>query len=116
MSFSPFLSVEQACDQVLQWTSEQLTQAGLRTVQTFNLHTARAGGHNCPCPNHGTSECDCQLVILLVYGESLEPISLILHGNNGQTWLSLAEIPSTGLAKSVQRVLETQSANTKTSN
>jgi len=91
MNISPFLSTNHSCDIMLQWTTKQLISAGLRPVQTFDLHTARAGLHDCCCPNHGTGECDCQMVVLLVYGKAEDPISLILHGNNGQTWLSMAD-------------------------
>ncbi len=88
MNISPFLSVNYPCDQALTWTREQLSQAGLRPVQTFDLHAARAALHDCSCPNHGTEKCDCQMVVLLVYGNVIEPVTLILHGNDGQTWLS----------------------------
>ena len=93
MNISPFLSINHSCDKALQWTREQLLQAGLRPVQTFDLHTARAGLHDCACPNHGTNECDCQMVVLLIYRKAVEPVTLILHGNNGQTWFSIAEDP-----------------------
>jgi len=91
MNISPFLSVNHSCDESLQWATEQLSQAALRPVQTFDLHTARLALHDCACPNHGTQECDCQMVILLVYGEAVEPVTLILHGNDGQTWISLSD-------------------------
>lgn len=109
MNISPFLSVNQPCDEALRWTKKQLSQAGLRAVQTFDLHTARAGLHDCHCPNHGTEDCDCQMVILLVYGKTSDvstpldtsvstplntnPVTLFLHGNDGQTWLSIADEP-----------------------
>ena len=93
MNISPFLSVNHPCDEALRWTKKQLSQAGLRAVQTFDLHTARAGLHDCHCPNHGTEECDCQMVILLVYGIAEQPVTLFLHGNDGQTWLSIADNP-----------------------
>lgn len=93
MNISPILSVNQPCDETLQWTKGQLLQADIRFVQTFDLHAARAGSHDCQCPNHGTGECDCQMVVLLVYGKGTEPATLFLHGNNGQTWLSIAESP-----------------------
>lgn len=93
MNISPFLSVNHSCDEALQWTKKQLLQAELRPIQTFDLHTARVGLHDCPCPNHGTHECDCQMVVLLVYGKAAEPATLILHGNDGQTWLSIADDP-----------------------
>ena len=94
MNISPFLSINQPCDETLQWAKKQLSQANLRAVQTFDLHTARIGLHDCSCPNHGTEECDCQMVVLLVYGKATEPETLILHGNDGQTWVSMAETPN----------------------
>lgn len=107
MNVSPFLSVNHSFDAAMQWVNEQLLQAGLRPVQTFDLHTARKGMHDCPCPNHGTNECDCQMVVMLVYGKagddstlpmvvSTNPVTLILHGNDGQTWLSIADGPHQG--------------------
>ena len=89
MSLSPFLTVSQTCDQTLPWVNQQLLQAGLRSVQTFDLHTAREASHNCECPNHGTDQCDCQMVVLLVYSKTEDPATLILHGNDGTTWLSI---------------------------
>ena len=88
---SPFLSINTSCDQALQATETRLSEAGLSAVQTFNLNTARLGLHDCGCPNHGTDACDCQMIVLLVYGEVAEPATLILHGNNGQTWISMAD-------------------------
>jgi len=93
MNMSPFLSISHPCDEALQWTNKQLVNAGLRPVQTFDLHTARLGLHDCSCPNHGTNECDCQMVVVLVYGKAEEPVTLILHGNDGLTWLSFADGP-----------------------
>lgn len=109
MNISPFLSVDQPCDETLQWTKKQLSQANLRVIQTFDLHTARIGLHDCSCSNHGTDECDCQMVVLLVYGKGIEPVTLVLHGNNGQSWLSLADSPrqprDSTLALAIQRAL-----------
>jgi hypothetical protein len=93
MNTSPFLSINRPCDEALQWAKKQLSQAGLRPIQTFDLHAARVGMHDCSCPNHGTNKCDCQMVVLLVYGKAAEPVTLILHGNNGQTRLSIADDP-----------------------
>jgi hypothetical protein len=31
------------------------------------------------------------MIVLLVYGEALEPATLLLHGNSGQTWISIAD-------------------------
>ena len=109
-TLSPFLSIDSSCEQALQMTKTQLSEAGLSAVQTFNLSTARLGLHNCCCPNHGTEACDCQMIVLLVYGEVAEPATLILHGNDGQTWISLAHpLPQRVDAKlvtSIRHVLE----------
>jgi hypothetical protein len=111
MNISPFLSVNHTCDIALQWAKKQLSQASLRAVQTFDLHTARVGSHDCPCPNHGTNECDCQMVVLLVYGKAADPATLILHGNDGRTWVSIANDPqqrtNAKLIQSIQQALET---------
>ena len=111
MNTSPFLSINQSCDEALQWTKQQLLQAGLRPIQTFDLHTARLAMHDCPCPNHGTEECDCQMVVLLVYGKAPNPATLILHGNDGQTWVSIAndsqQRANAKLLHSIQQALET---------
>jgi hypothetical protein len=110
MNISPFLSISRPCAEALQWTHQQLMRAGLRAVQTFDLHAARAGSHSCACPNHGTDECDCQMVVLLVYGKAEDPVSLILHGSDGQTWLTIAENArgksDTTLAAEIKQVLE----------
>lgn len=118
MNISPFLSVNHSCDEVLQWTMKQLSQVGLRAVQTFDLHTARLALHDCPCPNHGTNECDCQMVVVLVYGSvedvstllNTSPVTLILHGNDGQTWLSVADSScqrsDSKLVNAIQQTLE----------
>lgn len=91
MNTSPFLSVNQSCDETLQWAKKQLSQVDLRPMQTFDLQAARVGLHDCSCPNHGTDACDCQMVVLLVYGKTAEPITLVLHGNDGQTWFSFVD-------------------------
>jgi hypothetical protein len=107
---SPFLTLNCSCDKALSWTKKQLSQAGLRVIQTFDLHTARHTLEDCPCPHHGTSECDCQMLVLLVYGEAMEPATLILHGNNGQTWLSLVnnslQHADASIRSKIERVLQ----------
>jgi hypothetical protein len=90
-TLSPFGLMDCSCDETLKWAQMQLSRAGLRAMQTFDLHSARHHSlEGCPCPNHGTNACDCQMVVMLVYGETTEPVTLILHGNDGKTWISFA--------------------------
>ena len=113
MNISPFLSVNHPCDEALQWARKQLLQADLHPIQTFDLHSARLAMHDCSCPNHGTEECDCQMVVVLVYGKVAEPATLILHGNDGQTWVSIANDPQqrtdAKLINSIRQALEIKS-------
>lgn len=102
--------MDASCDQALQITTTKLSRAGLWTVQTFNLNTARLGSNQCSCPNHDNEACDCQMIVLLVYGESAEPATLLLHGNGGKTWISFADDALHRLEKSlttrIQEILE----------
>lgn len=87
---SPFLIVEQNCEEVLRLVRATLTEAGFRAVQTFDLQIARQAHLECQCPNHGTTNCNCQMLILLVYGKQENPATLILHSEEGSTGISLA--------------------------
>jgi hypothetical protein len=54
------------------------------------------------------------MIVLLVYGEAAEPATLILHGNNGQTWVSVTDDPAQRTDKklitSIRHVLNSQAA------
>ncbi len=89
-SLLPFLTVNQTCEQVDKSVRATLTSAGMRIVQTFDLQIARLAHPDCSCPHHGTEQCSCQLVILLVYGKQQDPATLVLHGRDSKTWISLA--------------------------
>ena len=86
----PFLVLDQPCDQVLTWVNQQLTSTGFRVVQTFDLQVARLAHPDCPCPHHGTDDCNCQMVVLLVYGKQEDPATLVIHGQDSRSWVSLA--------------------------
>lgn len=103
---TPFLSLNYPSDKSLVWLKDRLATANLRVVQTFDLNTARHALEDCPCPHHGTDQCDCQMVVLLVYTNTAEPATLILHGNDGQTWLSLVERPGQQPGKEVTRAIQ----------
>jgi hypothetical protein len=85
--------VNKPCIQIVGQTSRRLAEAGLRIVQTFDLQDARRAHGDCACPHHGSAHCDCQMVVLLIYAEGLQPVSLVAHGNESKTWLALVEAP-----------------------
>ena len=90
---SPFLSIVQSYDEALAWVTLRLSSAGLRVMRTFDLQAARHTHTDCPCPHHGTEQCDCQMVVLLVYGGDSRPISMVAHSFDGRTWFSLVDTP-----------------------
>jgi hypothetical protein len=98
----PFLALDQTCQQVDVGVRQALTQAGLRVVPTFDLQIARLAHPDCACPHHGTDACSCQLVILLVYGKQESPATLVLHGQDGKSWISFATPPETHSRQSIE--------------
>ncbi len=84
----PFLTLSQTCQQVDQWIRGLLSDAGLRVIPTFDLQLARLAHSDCSCPHHGTEQCSCQLVILLIYGQEQQPATLVIHGQDEKTWIS----------------------------
>ncbi len=92
--------IQRPCIEVLADIQEALARKGLRSLETFDLQAARLGAADCPCPHHGTAECDCQMVVLLVYGASGSPVTLILHGSDGETFVSAADQAGPGVVES----------------
>ncbi len=79
--------------EAVQWIIEALSHEDLQVATSFDLRTARAAHTKCTCPHHGTTGCDCQMVVLLVYGTDACPATLVVHGRDGHTYLSLADTP-----------------------
>jgi hypothetical protein len=73
----------------------QLTEAlkcrGLYVVLGFDLHLAMESSGPCECPHHGTTDCGCQFVVLLVYGSSIDPITITVHSNGPSTRIEVIE-------------------------
>ena len=80
---------ETAMPQVL----DALHQAGLQTVLSFDLKVALSSIGDCSCPHHGTKQCNCQMVFIIVYEEGIPPATLVAHGRDGKTQLHLVDSP-----------------------
>lgn len=102
----PFCFLHVSCNTALQWIKERLSEAGLRALQTFDLNNVRHTSLDWLCPQHGETGCDCQMVVLLIYGDAIEPVTLILHGSDGQTWLSFANSSSQNVDATVRCNIE----------
>jgi hypothetical protein len=75
---------------------QRLDRLGLITTASFDLQAAKAAHGDTVCPYHGSVHCDCQIVVLLVYGEQEAPVTLVVDSRDGKTFLSMLEPPPGG--------------------
>jgi hypothetical protein len=115
MEKEPFLIVEQPYKIAIEQVVQQIRSLGLQITMTFDLQEARLGHADCTCPHHGTEQCDCQLVVILIYGHGPKPITLIAHGHEGETRFSFVDTPQQHASQPMEtlllRTLTTLSAN-----
>jgi hypothetical protein len=87
----------------------KLNLAGLQVVRSFDLKVARAAHVGCSCPHHGTEQCDCQMVVLLVYDQDGPPATLVIHGYDGQTQIALVDTseqrPASQLVEEIVQII-----------
>ena len=88
------ISIDLTCNEAVERLVEQLRPFGFMVRQTFDLQSARQMAVDCPCPHHGTANCDCQMVVMLVYHGSHVPITVIAHGYDQHTWFSMVDTPA----------------------
>jgi hypothetical protein len=80
-----------ANETVIRLTS-RLSKVGYQVTRSFDLQSARAelrAPEDCPCPNHGSAACTCQYVVLLVNKASEAPTTLVIHGHDDRTLVSV---------------------------
>jgi hypothetical protein len=68
-----------------------LIQQGLHVVRSFDLRSALASHADCPCPHHGTARCNCQYIVMLVYGYTENPVVLTIHSYGDQTQVQIVQ-------------------------
>ncbi|PKN90719.1 MAG: hypothetical protein CVU44_22685 [Chloroflexi bacterium HGW-Chloroflexi-6] len=105
MEKAPFLIVEQAYAIAIEQVIQQIRSLGLQTTLTFDLQEARHAHANCPCPHHGTEQCGCQLIVILIYGDGSRPATLIARGLEGKTWFSFVDAPQQHIGQSMETLL-----------
>jgi len=86
------LTLNQSSTEAVNRFTRLLAQAGLHVSRSFDLRAALAADTPCTCPHHA-GNCDCDMVVLLVYGTEQRPATIVAHSHNGRTWLSLADGP-----------------------
>ncbi len=62
-----------------------LRRRGLDVLRSFDFRLAPESHPGCTCPYHGTPQCECGFIVLLIYGGAVEPAVLTLHGRDNQT-------------------------------
>jgi len=87
----PILEINTQCSTFVTSLKAALISAGLSVVQSFDLRSVRLMHKGCTCPHHGTDQCTCELVVLLVYRSVGGPITLILDGRDGKTFVFVTE-------------------------
>lgn len=83
------------CEQTVSLLIDRLTQQGYRPKRSFDLRDALHHQPNCSCPYHGTSECNCQYVVLLIYEQTriTAPAAITIHECDGITQVRLIDMP-----------------------
>ncbi len=94
------------CETVIAQLSRQFAAWGLRVVRSFDLQSACASFSDLICPHHGDAVCDCQMVVLLVYGTEAVPASLVIHTHRGKTDIDLVDSPSNHLSKDLEKIIQ----------
>jgi hypothetical protein len=93
LNFTPLLTLAQSHEDAISDVTLSLRSNGLQVVRSFDLQSACASYPGQLCPHHHEDVCDCQLVVLLIYGEVSQPVSLIAHSNDGVTQIGLEHFP-----------------------
>lgn len=103
MILAPLLKLNCLGDEALSRVKDMLDETGLQVLVSFDSHHVRESAAPAACPHHGASNCDCQVVILLVYNEDGQPATLMAHGQDGETWISLVTAPGQGPTVPLER-------------
>lgn len=89
----PLIKLNCDCDEAVSEVIDNLHGCGLRAMISFDSRLTREMATPVVCPHHGTAVCDCRIVILLIYETDSRPATLLAHGQDGETWISLVIAP-----------------------
>jgi hypothetical protein len=111
--------LEHEAEETTRAITAALARRGLSAVRSFDLRSALAQHTNCDCPHHGTADCGCQFVVLLVYqqqqsqsradGHAEPPVVLTCHCQDSRTEVQVVQdanaAPDPELAEQVSLAL-----------
>ena len=84
-----------------------LERQGLDVVRSFDLRSSSQAWPGCLCQHHGTADCQCQYVVLLVYNRRVfleaappappasQPATVTIHGRAEVAQVELVQDPNT---------------------
>lgn len=101
---TPILTLRQSTEATINWTMQRLQLNGFQVERTFDLQAARIAQDDRPCPHHGTKDCTCQMVILVVHSET-QLATVVAHGQDECTSLSLVDGTNQSINKRVFQAL-----------
>lgn len=104
-TLTPILTLRQSAQATVAWAMQRLMARGFQVERTFDLHAARMSQVDCPCPYHGTGNCTCQMVVLLVHRPKAQPVTVVVHGHDDQTSLSLVDMADQSMEESIIQAL-----------
>lgn len=102
----PLRIIDLQCSKFVEPLKKGFTDSGLWAFQSFDLQSTRALHEGCTCAYHGTSQCNCQLVVLLVYRAHGDPITLVLDGRDEQTYLFIVDDKGPAIRSATREVIE----------
>ena len=104
-SLTSILTLRQSVEATVAWAIQRLIARGFQVELTFDLHAARMSQVDCPCPYHGTGDCTCQMVVLLIHRPKALPVTIVVHGHDDRTSLSLVDMANQSTDESIIQAL-----------
>lgn len=99
------LTVPSTSQVVVDLVAMYLREAGLHVIQSFDLQVAKTAHTHCTCPHHGSELCDCQMIILLAYDHDNKPVTLVAHGKDGKTHISILDDPGSQDSSDIENII-----------
>ena len=99
------LTLHQSAETTVAWTMQRLMAHGFQVERTLDLHVARMAHVDCLCPYHGTNDCTCRMVVLLVHSQKAKLVTIVVHGHDDQTCLSLVDMASQSMDEGIIQAL-----------
>jgi hypothetical protein len=111
-TLTPILTLQQSTEFTVDWAMQKLLRKDIKVERTFDLQAARQTHTDCPCPYHDTKSCTCQMVVIMAHVDT-QLVTIVAHGQDSRTYLSLVDGASRELDQRVAQVLLLAPENSK---